>query len=406
MLGRAGADTALLDCLHPMWRDIPWPRSRALGAGPWPKTQVPVPSTLRHIPRRLSRYGLPPVLVRDALTALTPTPDAVLIGTGMTYWYPGAGAMAHLVRRIWPRVPIIAGGIYATLCPDHARSLGCFDQIIAGPLEQEDNWHALWTALNTVPPPLPQDSGLALGLDAYSAPEFSVIMGSRGCPYACPYCATSLLHPTFIQKPAPTVIAEVDQEVERGVVDFAFYDDALLVKPQTWLIPLLEYLGQTKRGFRLHTPNALHVRHLTPSLAQLLKQAGLHTVRLGLESSDFSHRLDNKLTRQEWEHGLACLFSAGFSPEQVGAYILFGLPGQEDRAVEATIDLALASGVRPQLAQYSPIPGTPMFAQAQAQSPYPLDQEPLFHNNALWPCLPGGFSWEKRQKWRKRLAGK
>ncbi|MBS3780044.1 MAG: B12-binding domain-containing radical SAM protein, partial [Desulfovermiculus sp.] len=62
--------------------------------------------------------------------------------------------------------------------------------------------------------------------------------------------------------------------------------------------------------------------------------------------------------------------------------------------------------IRPHLAQYSPIPGTPLFAQAQAHSPYPLQEEPLFQNNALWPCLPGGFTWQKREEWRKRQAGK
>ena len=405
MLGRSGADTALLDCLHPMWRDAPWPQSQAFGAGPWPKTQMPVPYTLSHVPRRLSRYGLPPDLVQGALKALDPAPDAILIGTGMTYWYPGAVAMATMVRRIWPLVPIIAGGIYPTLCPEHARSQNCFDLILSGPLERLDNWQTLWSALHASAPPLPENSGLVLDLAAYSAPEFSVIMGSRGCPYACPYCATSILNPTFVQKSAQSVIAEVDQEKQRGVLDFAFYDDALLIKPQTWLIPFLHHLRATGDGIRLHTPNALHVRHLTPSLARLLKKAGLYTVRLGLESSDFSHRLDHKLTRKEWEEGLECLFSAGFSPEQIGAYILFGLPGQDDRAVEAAIDLALARGIRPHLAQYSPIPGTPLFTKAQAHSPYPLEQEPLFQNNALWPCLPGGFTWQKREKWRKRLAG-
>lgn len=406
MLRQSGAQTSLLDCLFPMWSDVSWPQPRAFGQGPWPKTRVPAPSILAHVPRRYSRYGLDPDLARTALAALDPAPDAVLISTGMTYWYPGAAAAARMVRDIWPDVPVIAGGVYATLCPEHARSLDCFDLILPGPLEKKENWQALWNALKASEPLLPQDSGLALDLSAHPGPDFSIILGSRGCPYACAYCATSLLNPSFTQKSPALVKAELDQEVKKGVLDFAFYDDALLVRPQTWLLPLLHHILESRTRIRLHTPNALHVRHITPELARLLHRAGLCTVRLGLETADFSHRLDSKLTSREWEHGLKCLFAAGFSSSQIGAYILFGLPGQDERAVEAAIDLARRSGVRPHLAHYSPLPNTPLFAEAKVQSPYPLDQDPLYHNNALWPCVPGGFTWKKHEKWRKRLAGK
>lgn len=405
MLAQAGASTALVDCLHPMWSEATWPQAKACAQGPWPKQTVPLPAHLAHIPRRFSRYGLDRQLVSGALSRLDPPPDLILLGTGMTYWYPGAVSMAHLLRRLWPKVPILAGGVYATLCPEHARGLDCFDRVLPGPLEEEANWRALWSELASDPPPLPEHSGLALDLSLYAHPAYSVILGSRGCPYACPYCASSILSPGFRQKPADLVQSEVDMERLRGVTDFAFYDDALLVRPQNWLFPLLHHLQETHSPVRLHTPNALHLRHLTPELAWLLKRAGLYTVRLGLESADFSHRLDTKLTRQEWEHGLDCLFSAGFQAEQIGAYILFGLPDQDPAAVQAAIDLARSSGIRPHLAQYSPIPGTPLFARAQQCSPYPLAEEPLFQNNALWPCVPGGFTWEAHTWWRQRLRG-
>ena len=48
-------------------------------------------------------------------------PDAVLVGCNMTYWYPGAVEAARVVGERWPGVPVVLGGIYATLCTDHAR---------------------------------------------------------------------------------------------------------------------------------------------------------------------------------------------------------------------------------------------------------------------------------------------
>jgi hypothetical protein len=40
----------------------------------------------------------------------------------------------------------------------------------------------------------------------------------------------------------------------------------------------------------------------------------------------------------------------------------------------------------PYLAEYSPIPHTPLWEKAVSASPYDLVSEPLFHNNTLLPC--------------------
>lgn len=403
MLRRAGAQTALLDCLHQTWSDIAWPKQRAHGHGPWPKAPLPAPSGLEHVPRRFSRYGLPYHAVSQALKRLNP-PDAVLMTTSMTYWYPGAAAMARLIRQSWPRTPIILGGVYATLCQDHATALDVFDLVIAGPLERPDNWAALWNRLDTPVPPRPDPTRVTMALDSYRAPRFSIILGSRGCPFHCAYCASKALHPAFEQRTSAQVLAEARSELDRGVQDFAFYDDALLIQPETWLLPLLEEIVDASLPVRLHTPNALHVSQLSLEMCTLLKKAGLTTVRLGLETGDFKNRLDAKLSMEEWDAGLANLFQAGFTGSQLGAYILFGLPGQREEEVKQAIELAQASGVRPHLAQYSPIPGSPLFEQAMESSDYPLDADPIFQNNSIWPCVPGGFSWEADRFWKALLT--
>jgi hypothetical protein len=46
----------------------------------------------------------------------------------------------------------------------------------------------------------------------------------------------------------------------------------------------------------------------------------------------------------------------------------------------------------PYLAEYSPIPHTPLWEKAVSASPYDLVSEPLFHNNTLLPC------WNEEQR--------
>lgn len=397
MLCQCGCSVALLDTLERTWSDVPWPQPRADGRSAYPKAEIPKPAILAQVPRRFCRYGHDPARVQAALGALSPPPDLVLITSIMTYWYPGVVEAVRLCRRLWPQVPIAVGGVYATLCPGHAKRLEA-DQLFSGPLEAPDNWSALWRLLGACPPPPPACAGFDLAHDLYAAPDFGVLLGSRGCPFACAYCASRLLSPGFRQAPASVVLQSLRRLHAQGVRHIAFYDDALLVAPQTWLWPALDWCAQ--HHITLHTPNAVHIRALTPEVCRRLWRGGVRTLRLGLETLNFRRRLDDKLTLEEWEQAVAALNAAGFRAEHIRAYVLFGLPDEDDNATAATIAEASRLGIPVELAFYSPIPGTPLFARAVEVSPWPLAEEPLTHNNSLWPCRPKGFSWAEAAHWK------
>ncbi|MBG0791008.1 MAG: radical SAM protein [Desulfovibrionaceae bacterium] len=405
MVRTAGASVALVDCLDPLWADTAWPKSGRYGTGHYPKHAIKPPAPLAFMDRRYSRYGLDPDAVREALAALDPKPAAVLVTTIMTYWYPGALDILDLCAELWPDTPRILGGGYATLCGGHAERHANAHRL-QGPLERPDNWTAFWGMIDFEAPQLPENAGLSLALDLYTDPGYSVILGSRGCPFACDYCASHALYPQFTQGEHESIAASIRAEYGRGVRDFAFYDDALLINPDRWLWPVLDEIANTCPGLRLHTPNAMHIRRLSANVCRRLKRAGMTTVRLGLETTDFGHRSDVKLTRAEWEAGARNLVDAGFDLNDIGVYILFGLPGQDMDSVSRAVDHVRAHGFRPHLAHYTPIPGSPMFEAACAASPYPLAEEPLFQNNSIWPCVPGGFDWDRAGKWKRRLQGK
>ena len=406
MAREAGASVALMDCLDPTWAGVKWPKPGKYGTGHYPKQEIEPPAPLAGMGRRYSRYGLDRDLVREALAALDPAPEAVLVTTVMTYWYPGALDVLDMAAELWPEAPRILGGTYATLCADHAGKHANANLIMRGSLETPANWAEFWPLLGGHVPKMAESAGLGLALDLYNEPRFAPMLGSRGCPFSCEYCASKVLHPAFRQSTPDAVFGPLRAEYDRGVRDFAFYDDALLINPDCWLWPLLDRIGERSMELRLHTPNAMHVRRLSREVCARLKQGGLTTVRLGLETTDFDHRRDVKLTRQEWEDGARNLVDAGFNLDDVGVYILFGLPGQDMSGVEKAVSHVRSFGFRPHLAHYTPIPGSPLFDEAVAASPYPIAQEPLFQNNSIWPCVPGGFNWDEAARWKDILHGK
>jgi hypothetical protein len=129
-LRQAGHDVGLIDCLDRHHPDAPAPRSRrdAYGCGRFAKVEVDKPRALTHVPRRWGRYGLPLDVFEAELDA-QPRPDAILVTSMMTYWYPGPFEAIRRVKARWPGVLVALGGVYTTLCADHARARSGADEI-------------------------------------------------------------------------------------------------------------------------------------------------------------------------------------------------------------------------------------------------------------------------------------
>lgn len=401
VLRKNGMSVYFLDCLnadHPQVRHVPGvtpPCKREGGKGKFLKEQVEKPEALRSIPRRYSRYGIPVQVFREALQNIAP-PHAVLVTSSMTYWYPGVLEVIRITKEFFPRTPVILGGIYATLCPGHARRYSGADIIISG--AGEEKILNILSALTGNP--ITFQPNLA-DLDALPYPAFDLInplltvclATSRGCPLQCAYCASHLLSPSYRARSPRSAADEIQFWNEQwGVTDFAFYDDALFFRPELHIVPLLQKVLQRQIHCSFHTPNGIHVRGMTERIAELMADVGFKTIRFGLETAhdETMARLGEKTSRHEFEHAVRCLHKAGFASEQIGAYLLAALPGQTAQEVKESIRFVKECGARPFLAEYSPIPDTRLWEEAVKASPFDLLNEPLFHNNSIVPC-----AWER-----------
>jgi radical SAM superfamily enzyme YgiQ (UPF0313 family) len=411
-LRQAGAKVHLIDCLdvyRSTFHDAPandHPLRRAYGTGKFRREEIDKPEPLKDIPRVYSRYGIPEALFRQDLAG-NPRPDAILVTSLMTYWYPGVRRVIDLSREIHPDVPIILGGIYARLCEEHARRFSGADRVVTAgdPRAQDAVREVLQTFgvyLQERPPPDAVRPYPAF--DMLPRTEYVCLLTSTGCPYRCRYCASRFLSPRYSRRDPLEVFEEITHWHRRhGVRDFAFYDDALLFEADTHFAILLEHIVKGGLKVRFHTPNALHVREISAEIAVLLYRTGFHTIRLGFETSDMTlhEELDRKISSGEFERAVRNLSKAAFE-KKAGAYILAGLPDQPVESVIDTVRHVGAAGVTPCLAEYSPLPHTPMWSKAVRSSSYDIASEPLFHNNTLLPC------WDDSQRRRfselKRLV--
>jgi radical SAM superfamily enzyme YgiQ (UPF0313 family) len=306
----------------------------------------------------------------------------------MTYWYKGAFEAIEQIHDLLPGVPVILGGIYATLCPEHARKESGADSVVtdslpsqiveivertgglqgegAGTTDQFSSWpEPLWELYENLPT--------------------AVVMTSRGCPMRCTVCASPLLVPSFERRTPHDSATSIINLASRGVSDIAFTDDALLLNAGDYAIPMLKELAKAGAPVRLHTPNGLHIREITGEAASHMREAGITTIRLSLEttSEERTEDFSSKVSRESFKNAVTALYSAGYVPGDIGAYILAGLPGQTLEEVLDTAHFVNECGVKIRPALFSPVPKTVEFERAIKTGMLTHNDDPLLHNNTL-----------------------
>lgn len=282
-------------------------------------------------------------------------PSEIMISATMTYWWESTrDLIGRLRRRFGPRCPpIILGGIYPTLAPEHAARYTGADLVVAGEV--------------------PEANDLPTDLTLYETPPvYSIITPSRGCPFDCSYCAQKTINGTERRvrfRTPPEVVAEMrDKYTTYGIRDFAFYADFLLWGFRENLVPILQQIVNEKLPFHLFAPEGLDTRFLSqdPRLLPLMKEAGFQKIYLPVENIDDSYlrMLNRKHVRLEHFVQAANMCErAGFRMRnlEVNAFVLYGLPEEQiDHVVKTVLFVSEVVGsIIPML--FAPVPSTALY---------------------------------------------
>jgi anaerobic magnesium-protoporphyrin IX monomethyl ester cyclase len=162
------------------------------------------------------------------------------------------------------------------------------------------------------------------------------VEASRGCPYACTFCAKLDFRDHYRRRHLPTLLAEIDRLAGQGVTYLYFIDEIFL----PWR-ELLEALAQRGLAFGVQT----RIDLWKPAMLELLGRAGCVSIEAGVESLSESGRAAlAKDCRIDTDALTARLIAARRHVPFVQANLI-ATPGDNAQAVAIWRDELRAAGV-------------------------------------------------------------
>lgn len=196
--------------------------------------------------------------------------------------------------------------------------------------------------------------------------RFLPLLTSRGCPFACSFCAKGF--PGFRAASAGAALRQAQRLWRRYRPErLVFLDDCMNADPRRFSAIVR---GLRQRRIPWEAPNGFRADRLGRRHVRDMAGAGMTAPSLSLESGDdeVRFRLVRKtLSRSHVERAAAWFAEAGL---RVRVHGIIGFPGetrpQINRTLVALADLAERYGAEPRLQFATPVPGTPLYRAAKA----------------------------------------
>jgi radical SAM superfamily enzyme YgiQ (UPF0313 family) len=296
-------------------------------------------------------------------------PDLVALGS-LSTTVPRAYEIAQHYRE--RRIPVVMGGVHATLLPDEAEQY--VDVVFQG--EAEGKWPLLirdfeegglrrrYNGAAPVLCGLPQPRR-----DVYRRGYFlQLLSASRGCRYRCEFCTLWKLEAGRYRARPP---AEVWEELKatESKRPLLFTDENVFID-RNWALSLFRGMGERQLQRRYAVQASLDIADDDEMLAAL-KQSGCMTVLVGFESvSEASLRMMRKAVNLKvgvanYKEKIAKLHDHGLASS--GTFI-FGNDGDEPDIFERTVEFVLEAGL--DLAHFgllTPMPGTDLYDRLEKE---------------------------------------
>ncbi len=308
-----------------------------------------------------------PLDIAELLLAQNPK----IIGLGVYIWNVAqATEVVAAVKRIRPEVIVILGGPEVSYETEQQPIVRLADHVITGEADLKFAEVCVQLLEFRAPPKiilaeLPEFSRLALPYDLYDEQDIAhrviYVEASRGCPFTCEFCLSSLDIPVR-QTPLPAFLAAMQKLLDRGVQQFKFVDRTFNLNLASSRAILEFFLTRHRPGNFYHfemIPDRLPIE-LRESIAKF--PPGSLQFEVGVQT--FNEEVGALIKRRQNYARLEESFR--FLRTETGVHIhadlIVGLPGESVASFAAGFDRLVALGPQEiQIGILKRLRGTPIW---------------------------------------------
>ena len=313
-----------------------------------------------------------PLDIAEVLLARNPK----IIGFGVYIWNvePTAEIIAA-IKRVRPDIKIILGGPEVSYETEEQKIVQLADHVITGeadlrfaevcrvllesragtplPAEaavREDRRAedcAPYQLPKIIPAELPDFSQIILPYDLYTDDDIAhriiYVEASRGCPFTCEFCLSSLDIPVR-QVPLPALFEQLQRLLDRGVKQFKFVDRTFNLNVDISKTILEFFLESYQPGHFFHFE--MIPDRLPESLREIIAKFPPGALQFEVGVQTFNEEVSHLISRRQNYDKLADNFR--FLRNQTGVHIhadlIVGLPGETLESFAAGFDRLIALG--------------------------------------------------------------
>ena len=291
-----------------------------------------------------------PVDIVEALLARNPK----IIGLGVYIWNvaPATEVVATL-KRVRPDITVIIGGPEVSYEVEAQLIVQLADYVITGEADLtfarvcQELLSGNRPTAKVIPAELPDISELVLPYDLYNdqdvAHRIIYVEASRGCPFSCEFCLSSLDIPVR-QAPLPALLDHLQRLLDRGVRQFKFVDRTFNLNLEVSRTILEFLLERHRAGLFFHFE--MVPDRLPAALRDIIARFPTGALQFEVGVQTFNHEVAERIARrQNYERLEANLrFLRGETGVHIHADLIAGLPGESLESFAAGFDRLIALG--------------------------------------------------------------
>ena len=304
-----------------------------------------------------------PLDIAEVLLARNPK----IIGFGIYIWnVEHTTEVIAAVKRVRPDIKIILGGPEVSYETENQPIVQLADHVITGeadlkfaevcrellgraelPLGQDAQQRVPTTLPKIIPAELPDFSQIILPYDLYTDDDIAhriiYVEASRGCPFTCEFCLSSLDIPVR-QVPLPALLEQLQRLLDRGVKQFKFVDRTFNLNVDISKAILEFFLERYQPGHFFHFE--MIPDRLPEALREVIAKFPPGALQFEVGVQTFNEAVGAAIKRRQNYERLEDNFR--FLRSQTGVHIhadlIAGLPGETLESFAAGFDRLIALG--------------------------------------------------------------